>query len=206
MNRRMRGKFLIVLGSVMVLVAGLLTLRNEHQASIAGNNAEALLSAFSHEIQAQEVEAIYDTAVPEELPAGEMPQMTLQGYDLVGIVKIPSIDLELPVFNNWSYDLLQISPCRYSGSVEGEDLILMGHNYKKHFTPIKKTSEGATVEFCSVDGKTHTYKIVATEVLQKTELDALTDSDYPLTLFTCTNGGSARFVMRCVHAPDPAYT
>ena len=54
------------------------------------------------------------------------------------------------------------------------------------------------MEFCDVNGTVYRYEVAATEILQKTELEQLTASEFDLTLFTCTNGGYSRYVVRCV--------
>ena len=196
MRRRIRGIFLIILGLVMSISAAGIFAVYEYQAEIAGDNARLLLDGLCEEMQNLQQAEVFQ---PENLeqPTTELPQLTLSGYDLVGVVRAPSLGLELPVLNEWSYDLLQISPCRYSGSAEAGDLILLGHNYKKHFTPLKKLAVGDPVEFVDVTGKAYIYEVGATEILQKTELERLTGTDYDLTLFTCTNGGYSRFVVRC---------
>ena len=206
MKRRTRGIFLIVLGLIMVFSAtGIYGMyaRNE---SIAGENAELLLEGLRTEMALRRETVMYNPA-QEEQPTEELPRLTLSGYDLVGILRVPSLGLELPILDQWSYDLLQLSPCRYSGSAEGGDLILLGHNYKKHFTLLKQLKGGDVVEFEDVTGKVYTYTVTATEVLQKTELERLTNTDCALTLFTCTNGGYSRFVVRCEitegHSPAP---
>lgn len=169
----------------------------EYQADIAGDNAEILLDTLTEEIEERKEVRRYDTAEQEE-PTAELPQTTLAGYDLVGIVRAPTLGLELPVLDSWSYDLLQISPCRYSGSIQEGNLILLGHNYKRHFAPLKKINVGDFVEFCDINGTVYKYEVAETEILQKTELERLTVSDFDLTLFTCTNGGYSRFVVRCM--------
>ena len=55
-----------------------------------------------------------------------------------GVLRIPTLGLELPVLNEWNYDLLQMAPCRYSGDVETDDLILMGHDYQSHFGKLEE--------------------------------------------------------------------
>ncbi len=129
--------------------------------------------------------------------AGEMPQKTLGGYALIGEIVIPSVGIDLPVLNDWSYDLLKIAPCRYSGSAEDGNLIILGHNYKSHFTPLKSVKVGDEVRFTDVNGFRHTYVVEEIETLHKTRLDDLTMTDYDLTLFTCTADGQSRFIARC---------
>ena len=195
MSRRKRGLFLITTGLLMtVLAAGLFGVY-EYRAEQAGRNAQLLLTELTRELDGEPlgVQSPVETVVPE----GEMAQCALDGYDLVGVVSVPAVGVELPVLERWSYDLLQLTPCRYSGTPEGDDLILLGHNYKKHFAPLKRAAVGDAVEFRDVTGTVHRYQVTQTEVLQPTELDRLTAPGHDLTLFTCTNGGRSRFVVRC---------
>lgn len=202
MRRKVRGVFLIVLGLILSISAAVIFAMYERQAAVAGKNAEIMLENLTKTIQRREEVSHYDPAQREE-PVAELPQVNLGGYAMVGIIRVSALGLELPVQNEWNYDLLQISPCRYSGSVQGGDLILLGHDYDRHFGPLKKIRAGDTVELCDVNAAIYTYRVVATEILQKTDLEKLTSTDYDLTIFTCTNGGYSRFVVRCERiAPD----
>lgn len=196
MKRNLRAVTLITFGLLLILTAAGLFAVYQQEAETAGENAQQLLAALTDEIQQNQEQALYDTAV-QERSTGQMLQTTLQGYDLVGVIRVPSAGVELPVLDGWSYDLLKLSPCRYSGSVEGQDLILLGHNYKKHFAPLKQVVAGDRVEFQDVSGAVHRYTVSATQVLKATQLDELTGTDHALTLFTCTTGGQSRFVVRC---------
>jgi len=214
MSRKIRGIFLITLGLLMSVSAAVIFARYEYQAEIAGDNAEILLDALEVQIQ-QRVESNRHSPAKQDKPTSELPKTTVrtdtaerpestfQGYDLVGIVRVPSLGLELPVLDSWDYNLLKIAPCRYSGSAEGRDLILLAHNYERHFGTLKKAQIGTEVEFCDVNGTVYRYEIAAAEILKKTELDRLTSSDYDLTLFTCTNGGYSRYVVRCTQISAP---
>lgn len=196
MSKQIRGTVLIVLGVLMMAAAGVLYAGHLQEAEQAGENARQLLTALNREIEHNREQVIYDAAV-QERSTGQMAHTTLQGYDLVGIIRVPSVGVELPVLDSWSYALLKLSACRYSGSVEGDDLILLGHNYKKHFAPLKDVQVGALVELQDVNGTVHRYKVAATQVLDKTQLEELTGTEHALTVFTCTTGGTGRFVVRC---------
>ena len=193
---------MIVLGLFLSVSAAAIYAKYEYQADIAGDNAEILLEALTEEVREREELNRYNPA-EQEHPTTELPRTTLAGYDLVGILRVPSLGMELPVMDSWSYDQLQISPCRYSGNVEEGNLILLGHNYKRHFAPLKQIEIGSAVEFCDINGTVCCYEVAETEILQKTELERLTGSEYDLTLFTCTNGGYSRFVVRCSLSAEP---
>ncbi len=55
--------------------------------------------------------------------------ISIDGQDYIGLLRIPRLDLELPVMAEWSYEGLKIAPGRYSGCAHTDDLILAAHNY-----------------------------------------------------------------------------
>lgn len=194
--KQLRAVVLIALGLAMILASAYFFFQYEQEAETAGENAQQLLDALTQEIEQTREQELYDTAQREQAP-GQMLQTSLRGYDLVGIVRAPTVGVELPVLDSWSYDLLKLAPCRYSGSIEGQDLVLMGHNYKKHFAPLRQVSPGDRVEFMDASGTSYAFVVAGTQVLKPTQLDELTASEHALTIFTCTPGGHSRFVVRC---------
>lgn len=120
---------------------------------------------------------------------------------MIGTVRIPTVGIELPVLSTWSYEMLNIAPCRYSGSIDSGDLILMGHNYKSHFTPLHQVTVGSEVTFEDVNGIVYRYTVDAIEYLHKSESEQL-PSEHPLILFTCTAGGQNRIIIRCLLQED----
>ena len=59
----------------------------------------------------------------------EMLTMLVDGYDCIGVLSIPVLELELPVLTNWSYAKLKIAPCHYFGSYYEKDFVIAAHNY-----------------------------------------------------------------------------
>lgn len=212
MRKKVRGICLIVVGLAMVCVGMGMFAMYDYQDEIAGRNAEILLAEMASR------GTLPEAPLPEFKPAlsnlaetpeeeleevtEEMPVQTYGGYELVGTLHVPSVGIELPVLNDWSYDLLKVAPCRYSGTVAENDLILMGHNYKSHFTPLKKVKMGASVDFVGADGVVYRYEVAEMEIIHKTEVEELPSLEHDLTLFTCTNGGQRRCVVRCVRISE----
>lgn len=193
----------MVLGLVM-LVAGMgLYFTYERQDQLAGQNAGILLQELEQEIKFNPPAAtlplpVRDPAEQED-PEPAMPTRTLSGYDLVGILRVPAAGIELPVLSQWSYPLLNVAPCRYSGSVETGDLVILGHNYRSHLYALKQVAEGDSVEFTDAQGVTHRYVVAEVEIIKGSESGKL-PSEYPLTIFTCTSDSRHRIVVRCAPA------
>ena len=130
-------------------------------------------------------------------PNMKMPTKRYNKQDYIGILEIPALRLKLSVISEWSYPRLKIAPCRYVGSAYTNDLIICAHNYSSHFGNISKLYEGALVRFTDIDGNVFNYRVAYNETLNPTAVRYMKDSDWDLTLFTCTPGGSYRVTVRC---------
>ena len=192
------------MGLSMVFAAMFLHILEQRQDRQAGENAAVLLQQL--ELSRMSVPAALEMVHPEEAASevGAMPEKEYLGYAMIGTLRIPSLGMELPILRDWSYELLNVAPCRYSGSAPEENMILMGHNYKSHFTPLHNIAVGAEVTFEDVNGFLYRYCVEEITYLHKTEGEAL-PSDDPLTLFTCTSGGQNRIVVRCSTAEQNGF-
>ena len=138
------------------------------------------------------------TAIPDYVlsPNMEMPVETINGIDFIGVLRIPALELELPIISEWNYPNLKTAPCRYSGSAYLNNLIICGHNYTSHFGTLKNLWEGDIATFTDMDGNVFTYKMVERETLNPTDIEGMESGNWDLTLFTCTVGGQSRVTIR----------
>lgn len=199
--RNKAGIVFIALGAVLILSALLLLLYNRHEAALAGKEAEILLSDVEAAIGGQTspdgpTDATEETETEPTL-SPELPVLHLNGYDYVGYVEIPVLELKLPVMATWDYELLQVAPCRQFGSSRTDDLVIAAHNYVTHFGYLKKLVPGDTVTFTDMDGIVNTYAVEKTETLDPTSVDAVKNSGCDLVLYTCTIGGKTRVCVFC---------
>lgn len=193
MKRKM-GLILVMLGLLLIAAALGLFLFNRHQEERAAQSVASVIP--------QVVDAIYERQSAQQGgvnfdPNWEMPVSQVDGYDYIGFLFIPALQLELPVMADWSEQQLQIAPCRYSGSLYSDDLVLMAHNYKRHFGKISKLHGGDLVSFTDMDGNTTEFEVTVVDVLPPTAIEEMTAGEYDLTLFTCTYGGNSRVTLRC---------
>lgn len=200
--KRKFGSFFMCLGAALVLAALALFLYNQQEAQQAQKEANHQLSLLVEQIGQQETEAGDDLLswTPVEFLTEEDKKMTeviIDGYAYIGYLTIPSLELELPVMSTWSSKQLQKAPCRYTGTVLGRDLVIMAHNFSKHFGTISKMKEGDSVIFTDMDGVVTQYEVVAQDILQPLEVEEMIAGEYDLTLFTCTYGGHSRVTVRC---------
>lgn len=183
---------MIVLGLLLSFSAAGLYACYEYQAREAGANAQELLLEVKQGIRERK-----QTSVVLEAPEGQMVQDSVNGHGVIGILQIEEAGIQLPVLESWSYENLEYGPCRYSGSLEDGDLVLLGHNYAAHLADLDLLEDGDAVEFFDVTGVCHTFMVAETADIAPTDVKTVTETDYPLTIFTCTPGGQSRYVVYC---------
>lgn len=195
---RRTGTALMVLGLCLMLSAMGLLLGNRTQASAAGEAAQTLLPELLVQIEA--TQAPQPQTVPAAPVDTTMTEKEVGGFPCIGYLSIPALELELPVMSGWNYERLRVAPCRYTGSAKSDDLVLLAHNYPRHFGGLKDLMPGDTVLFTDMDGVTFCYAVAQTEILSPADTEAMTAGEYALTLFTCTYGGKSRVTVRCDRA------
>lgn len=139
-----------------------------------------------------------DTPDVEIDPDVEMPSAEIDGHTYIGTLEVPTLALSLPVMSDWSDSNLKLAPCRYSGSVYSNDLIIAGHNYKKHFGGLHNLAVGDEVIFTDMAGNRFAYTVSQVEQLPGAAIEEMESGEWNLTIFTCTIGGKARVTVRCV--------
>ena len=202
--RNKLGTICMILGVVLVAAALALLTHNQTEAAQAEQASAELLPALVEEIQRSQN---YQPQTPPPAPHTPpellepedlvMTEVELEGYSYIGYLSIPALELELPIMADWDYDRLQIAPCRYTGTLKGEDLVLMAHNYTRHFGGISRLAAGDSVAFTDMDGNVTFYEVVGIDVLAPTAVEEMTAGDFDLTLFTCTYGGRSRVTVYC---------
>lgn len=203
------GIAIVAVGAVLILSALLLFFYNCQEDVQAGQEAESLLENVEAVIEANKRKAADTGKQPGDDPsAAPDSQAMLDGYEYAGYIEIPVLGLKLPVMSEWDYNRLKLAPCRQFGSSRTDDLVIAGHNYKRHFGYLKNLSAGDTVTFTDMDGILNTYRVAKIETLDPNQVDAVQNSGYALVLYTCTMSGKTRTTVFCSReetaAPSPA--
>ena len=153
---------------------------------------DTVAEAAQNDVAAEEI----SETVPEEV-AAEMPVASLDSGRYVGTLELPVLGLRLPVMNEWNYPNLRIAPCRYTGTVYENNMVIAAHNYSSHFGRLNQLQPGDNIRFIDIDGNYFYYTVAETEIVMPTEIEKMITGDWDLTLFTCTIGGRTRVTVRC---------
>ena len=127
----------------------------------------------------------------------EMLTTQVNGYDCIGILSIPILELELPVLADWSYAKLKVAPCHYYGTYFGADFVIAAHNYQSHFGRLSELQPKDLILFTDISGTVHCYEVVLLETLPGDATEEMITSGFDLSLYTCTPGGASRVTVRC---------
>lgn len=204
--RKSPGILCIVIGCVLLLAALGLYGYNRYEDAQAGAEAQVVVQDLEQKLEqtVSRAESTETSSDSEEMLSPELPVVMLDGYDYIGVISIPAIDIKLPVMSDWSYPKLKISPCREFGSSRTDDLVIAAHNYESHFGKLGSVSVGDNVIFTDMDGVENHYIVQKTDILQPTDVDAVEHSGYDLVLYTCTYGGKTRITVFCDRITEPA--
>ena len=182
-NKLTKGIIFLLIGVILLLVAGGWYVYNIIEDKNAGEYATEILNKLN-------------TAQNDNTDKNS-PVITVDGDAFCGRLIIKKLDVELPVYDEWSYARLKSAPCRYTGSVNTNDIIIAAHNYKSHFGRLNKLIIGDEVEFIDAYGGSHLYEVCELTTLDGTAVEDMHSGGWNFTLFTCTKGGKQRVTVRC---------
>lgn len=139
----------------------------------------------------------------------QIGELTLNGYDVIGKVKIPKIDIEYPILNLETSNPEETKvPMRYGivkywgGNVNDYgNLSIAGHNNYNGtmFGKTKNLEIGDIVELTDLTNRTIQYKIYDIFDTDPNDVSILKTEDETVrkvTLITCTNGNKERLILK----------
>lgn len=197
------GTFLMVFGCVLICLSLVLVVHNARENLDAQSAVIKQLPAIHQVIEERqsskpETDTPYiPTVETDEEVIPEMTSVEINGYGYIGYLYFPSLDLELPVMDQCDSKRLKSAPCWYSGSYYTDDLVIAAHNYRSSFGQLKNIVQGDVVCFTDMDGNLHGYAVEYIELLEPTDIVEMTESEFDLSLYTCTYDGSQRLTVRC---------
>lgn len=181
--------FCILIISI-ILVIGLILIKN--------------MQSNENEKKNQEVVEVFSSA-----DSTQKQELTMDGYKVIGIIKIPTIDLEYPILEmnvsnpEEAKEPMRLAIIKYWGGEVNEygNLSLAGHNNYNGtmFGKTKNLEIGDIVELTDLNDQTiqyQIYDIFKTDPNDVTILETKDDNVREVTLITCTNGNKERLILK----------
>lgn len=193
MNKRF-GLLLMLFGALLMTASMVLYLHNVREDREAGERAQQVVEQMKPSPTPIPMVEVSPTPKP---PKTTMPVVEIDGNGYIGYVAIPTLEIELPVMSDWSYEKLRVAPCRHAGATFSEDLVIAAHNYDQHFGGLKNLQIGDSVTFTDMDGDVFSYQVALVETVAPTAVEQVLESEYALVLYTCTYGGKTRVAVFC---------
>ena len=133
----------------------------------------------------------------------------LSSGNVVGIIEIPSLNIQYPIFEGVSGTQLNegIGHLEESAALCSRgNCVLAGHNGSHrgiYFTYLCNIEIGEKVKVTNKDKVTHEYTVQEMKTVNPYNSWVTEESETELlTLFTCANHGTNRFVVKCVPEED----
>ncbi len=180
-------KILVILGFILILIASFLLIRNIYVDNRAGKLSNEVVEKIHKELE---------EITTNKEDNNKKETLKIDGNEYLGIISIPTLDLELPVMNDWSYKKMRISPGKYYGELENNDLVICAHAYKSLFRYIKDLNPKDILILTDINGNEHIYEVKLIEILAPEDITEMIESEFDLTLFTCTNDNQNRVTVR----------
>ena len=195
--RKKIGLIFLLAGAALIAFCGVRFFGNEKEAAKAEQSAVEAMAALKPAVEAAQAA---NKTIDDADEIDEEAIVTVDGYDYIGYLSIPSLSLELPVMAEWDYARLRVAPCREKGSVKDQNLVIAAHNYDAHFGRIVQLQAGDEVRFIDAAGRQTVYAVERTQRISPTDVEAVHQSGCSLVLYTCTKGGAARNAVFCNRA------
>ena len=181
-----KGKILVIVGCILLFIAGLMVTYNNYENKKAGVESKEIYQKLQKEEVNEENLAINK----------EMKVVNIDGNDYIGTIVIPALNLELPVTSDWDYKKMKTFPCRYYGSIFTNDLVICAHSFNNLFGRIKNLKTDDLLIFTDMNKEEYVYKVEMIEILSPNDVLEMTQSEFDLTLYTCTRDSQNRVTVR----------
>lgn len=184
MNKK--GIVLVCIGILLICCSFMLQVYNIYENRQAGIKSKHIYN------QIQEMLLRVDDNIKTE----NTSTLNIDGNNYIGTIALPALGLELPIMNDWNNEKMKIAPCRYYGSIYTNDLVLCSHSYDNLLGNIKDLNIGDMAIITDINGDQYIYKVEVVEVLGPDDVTEMIESDFDLTLYTCTKDNLNRMTVR----------
>lgn len=127
----------------------------------------------------------------------------IEGYKVVGIIKIPKINIEYPILEETNVESLNLSITKFWGTKINEigNVTLAGHNNLNNtmFGRINKLEKGDIIELTDLQNITLQYEVFDTYTIDPNDISCILqveENTREVTLITCKNGRANRFIVK----------
>lgn len=197
MKKRILDVILWIIGIVIIVTIILIATKY-----IGNFENEKEMTNIVEQIKSTDVELPNNNEIDIETNNTEA-EVEIDGYKVLGIIRIPKIDLEYPILNETNKTSMKKSITKFWGQNLNKvgNLTLAGHNNKDGtmFGKVKKLNIGDIIEIEDLYKNTVKYEIFDMYVIDPNDVSCVESVDAntkEVTLITCTNGNKNRLITK----------
>lgn len=141
----------VIVGSVMIIAALVLSVCWQMSIRAAPKKYERLITAVSEQIPQPY------SAAPEARSDNSMPVLSVEENDLIGVLDMPGINVKLPISAEW--DRKMQLPCVHSGSIYDGSMVIDATTQTGQFEGYRSINVGDAVSFTDMTGARYAFKV-----------------------------------------------
>ena len=168
------------------------------------NETERLLEDFTQAVEEEQNEETADEKEEQTSISKEDASLFAEG-DVIAILEIKELGIKYPVVEGATSSNLNIAVghlTETAGIGASGNCVIAGHNgsrYGEYFTNLNEVCIGSVVILLDRGGIIYTYEVADSFVTNPYDNSIkVQGEETELTLFTCANKGTMRFVVKCV--------
>jgi len=168
------------------------------------NETERLLEDFTQAVEEEQNEETADEKEEQTSISKEDASIFAEG-DVIAILEIKELGIKYPVVEGATSSNLNIAVghlTETAGIGASGNCVIAGHNgsrYGEYFTNLNEVCIGSEVTLLDRGGIIYTYEVADSFVTNPYDNSIkVQGEETELTLFTCANKGTMRFVVKCV--------
>lgn len=191
-------KFQLYFSIVLIIIIGLYVFYNTYKLSKQEKYSKQILENYN-------LTRLYSNVVSNNSYSddNQSADFFVDSSYVIGVIDIPKINVNYPIFSNYDENLLKISPCRFYGPLPGKNgnLCIAGHNYDndKFFSKIALLNVNDQIILKNNYEKIFYYFVFEIYEVKNDDFSPIYNFDKnkkQLTLITCNNINKNRIILK----------
>lgn len=190
-------KILIFVLIIIAIIIGSVIFKKQYDDQIFDKENIEIAKEFEEQIINNSKKGTETQVVEQKI------ELKYKGYNVIGLIEIPTIDLKYPILEKTTKATMKTSISRFDGGEINSygNVSLAGHNNYSGtmFGKNKKLKVGDFIYLTGIDGTKIEYEIYDVFVTNPDDTSILTTKDNNIrevTLITCKNGRTERLIIK----------
>lgn len=186
-------KIILIILIIIAIILSVFVIKKQINSQKVENQVQEVLSKIKKDNQNNEETSDVIQEIDEEI----------NGYKVIGIIKIPKIEIEYPILEKTDKTSLDLSITKFWGDKINQkgNVVLAGHNRLNNtmFGKIDKLEKGDIIELTDSQMVTIKYQVFKTYVVDPNDINCILPEDEEtreITLITCSNRDKNRLVVK----------